>query len=99
MERSNKTGRGKGGLASTFACFWAAAAGVSLLGTGRWAVPPAGFEIFLMLPYFLRSYVLSYSALVRQIVYQVCCTRYHVSFYLWLIGSVLKDCKVPECYY
>ena len=27
---------------------------------------------------------------------QVCRTGYHVSFYLWLIGSVLKHCKVPK---
>ena len=25
-------------------------------------------------------------------------TRYHVSFYLWLIGSVLKHCKVSKYY-
>ena len=31
-------------------------------------------------------------------MYQVCYTRYHVSFYLWLIGSVLKHCKVPKYY-
>ena len=24
--------------------------------------------------------------------------RYHVSFYLWLIGSVLRHCKVPKYY-
>ena len=29
--------------------------------------------------------------------YQVCYTRHHVSFYLWLIGSVLKR-KVPKYY-
>ena len=33
---------------------------------------------------------------MRQLVYQVCYTRYHVSFYLWLIGSALKHCKVPN---
>ena len=33
---------------------------------------------------------------MRQLVYQDCYTRYHVSSYLWLIGSVLKDCKVPK---
>ena len=31
-------------------------------------------------------------------MYQVCYTRYHVFFYLWLIGSVLKHCKVPKYY-
>ena len=35
---------------------------------------------------------------MRQLVYQVCYTRYHVSFYLWLIGSSLKHCKVPKYY-
>ena len=35
---------------------------------------------------------------MRQLVYQVCYTRYHVSFYLWWIGSVLKYCKVPKYY-
>ena len=31
-------------------------------------------------------------------MYQVCYTKYHVSFYLWLIGSVLKHRKVPKYY-
>ena len=31
-------------------------------------------------------------------MYQVCYTRYHVSFYLWLIRSVLKHCKDPKYY-
>ena len=35
---------------------------------------------------------------MRQLLYLVCYTRYHVSFYLWLIGSVLKHCKVPKYY-
>ena len=35
---------------------------------------------------------------MRQLVYQVCYTRYHVSFYLWLIRPVLKHCKVPKYY-
>ena len=35
---------------------------------------------------------------MRQLIYQVCHIRYHVSFYLWLIGSVLKHCKVPKYY-
>ena len=35
---------------------------------------------------------------MRQPVYQVCYTRYHVSFYLWLIESVLKHSKVPKYY-
>ena len=33
---------------------------------------------------------------MRQVVYQVCYTRYHFSFYVWLIGSVLQHCKVPK---
>ena len=33
-----------------------------------------------------------------KIVYQVCCTRYQVSLYLWWIGSVVKCCKVPKYY-
>ena len=36
--------------------------------------------------------------LVRHLVHQVSYTRYHVSFYLWLIGSVLEHCKVPKYY-
>ena len=35
---------------------------------------------------------------MRQLVYQVCCTGYDVSFYLWLIGSVLKHREVPKYY-
>ena len=35
---------------------------------------------------------------VRQLIYQVCYTRYHVSFYLWWIGFVLKHCEVPKYY-
>ena len=60
---------------------------------------PSKFEIFLIFPNFLRSkksYVVW--QLVRQLVYQVCDTRYQVSFYLWLIRSVLKYCKVPKHY-
>ena len=33
-----------------------------------------------------------------QLIYQVCYTRYQVSFYLWWIGSVLKYCKLPKYY-
>ena len=35
---------------------------------------------------------------MRQLVYQICYTRYYASFYLWLIGSALKHCKVPKYY-
>ena len=31
-------------------------------------------------------------------MYQVCCTRYQVSFYLRWIRSVLRYCKVPKYY-
>ena len=48
--------------------------------TGHWAMPLPKFDIFLIFPW-------------RQLVYQICYTRYYVSFYLWLIGSVLKHCK------
>ena len=33
-----------------------------------------------------------------QLVYQVYYTRCHSLFYLWLIGSILKHCKVPKYY-
>ena len=36
--------------------------------------------------------------LLRQLVYQVYYTRYHVSFYLWSIGCVLKHCQVRKYY-
>ena len=36
---------------------------------------------------------------MTQLVYQVCNTKYQVSFYLWRIGPVLKHCKVPKYYY
>ena len=35
---------------------------------------------------------------MRQLAYQVCYTRYRVSFYLWQLGSALKYCKVPKYY-
>ena len=35
---------------------------------------------------------------VKPNLYEVCNSRYHVSLYLWLIGSVLKHCKVPKDY-
>ena len=35
---------------------------------------------------------------MRQLVYQVCYTRYKVSFYLWWIEPVLKYCNVPKYY-
>ena len=33
---------------------------------------------------------------MRQLVYEVCYTRYQVFFCLWGIGSVLKYCKIPK---
>ena len=35
---------------------------------------------------------------MRQLVYQTRYTGYQVSFYLWVIGSVLKHYQGPECY-
>ena len=35
---------------------------------------------------------------MRQLVHQVYYTRYHFSFYLWWIESLLKHCKVPKYY-
>ena len=35
---------------------------------------------------------------MRQLVYHVSYTKYHVSFYFWLIGSALKHRKVPKHY-
>ena len=38
---------------------------------------------------------------MRQLVYQVCYTRYtryYVSFYLWQMGSLLNHYKVPKYY-
>ena len=35
---------------------------------------------------------------MREHVYKVCCTKNDISFYLWLIGSVLKRCKVLKYY-
>ena len=56
---------------------------------------PRKFEIFLIFPKILslKSFGNSWGN-----SYQVYCTRYQVSFYLWWIGSVLKYCKVPKYY-
>ena len=35
---------------------------------------------------------------LEKFMYEVCNTRYHVSLYLWLIGSVLTHCKVLKDY-
>ena len=56
VEKSGKTGQGKRSLISTFACFLTATASViSGRGTGRWAMSPLKFKIFLIFPCFLRS--------------------------------------------
>ena len=67
---------------------------------GEWAlgyVPPK-FEIFLILPYFLRSQVLSCSA--NREATRIPILRYYISPFvlLWLIESALKHCKVPKYY-
>ena len=67
---------------------------ISGRGTGHWAMFPPKFEIILIFPYFLRSV----RQLMRQLVYQVCYTRYRVSFYFRFIGSAQKHCKVPKYY-
>ena len=71
--------------------FWLLLRGI-ISGTGGWPVFPSGFKIFLGLK------ILDLKQFVKQLVQQVCHSRYHVSFYLWLIGSVLKHCKVPKYY-
>ena len=35
---------------------------------------------------------------MRQLVYQVCYTKYQYLFYLRQVGPVLKNCKVPKYY-
>ena len=49
---------------------------------------PLEFRIVLVFPYLCIPSM--------KLVYQVCYTRYRVSFYLWLIGSVLRHCKLPK---
>ena len=67
-------------------------------------MPSPKYEIFLIFPYFLRSlfpYFLSlklYGKLERQLVVQVCYSRYHISLYWWSIGSVLRHCKTLKSY-
>ena len=66
--------------------------------TGHWVISPRKFKICLIFLYFLKSQVLSRSATLRQLVYQVYYTRYYVSFYWCSIESVLKHCQVPKYY-
>ena len=58
---------------------------------GHWAPPSA------KMPWgnSTQIWLLSCSA-TREATHRVCYTRYHVPFYLWLIGCVLKHCKVPK---
>ena len=103
LEKSSGAGQdwtGQGGFDIYFCVFFDCCCQSLISGgeTGHWAMSPPKFEIFLIFPYFLNSKSEVVRHLVRQLVYQVCCTRYHVSFCLWLIGSVLKHCKVPKYY-
>ena len=59
---------------------------------------PPKFEIFLIFPYFVRFQALSRSATREAARFPSCYTRYHASFYLWLIRYVSKYCKVPKYY-
>ena len=59
---------------------------------------PPKIEIFQIFPYFLRPKSQSVQQLLRQLIYQVRYTRYHVLFYLWSIGSLLTHCKVWKYY-
>ena len=61
---------------------------------------PPEFEIFLIFPISFSYKILSLKSSTTRLAlaYQVCYTRYHVSFYLWLIRSVLKRCKVQKYY-
>ena len=49
IEKSRKTGQGNKSLMSTFACFFHCYCQSLISGrdTGRWAMPPPKFEIFL----------------------------------------------------
>ena len=100
IEKSRKTGQDKKSLISIFACFltaiakfnfWKGDQALSYVSTQIWDFP--NISLF---PKILKSKVVR--QLVRQLVQIVCYTRYHVSFYLWLIISVLQHCKVPKNY-
>ena len=95
MEKSSKTGQQKESFMSTFACcltatpkfdFWNRDWALHYVPTQTWDFPNIS----------LFSKILS--PIVRQLVSQVCYTRYHVSFYLWLLESVLKHFEVPKYY-
>ena len=55
MGRSCGAGQREGSLLSTFTCFCRSL--VSRRETGHWAMSSPKFDIFLIFPYFLRSYV------------------------------------------
>ena len=92
---------GRGGLISTFVCFltavvWLVYGG----GGGGWALGYVSTQIwdFSNISLFSKFLSLKWFGNSRENSYQVCYSRYHVSFYLWLIGSLLKHCKVPKYY-
>ena len=80
LGKFGKIEQGQKVLISTFASFLTAIAKIS----------PHRFEIFSKIHKILSPKSRG------NFVYQVCYSRYHVSFYLWRIGPVLKHCKVPK---
>ena len=93
---------GQGGigiLISTFVCFLAAVVWL-VCGGGDWALGYVSTQIwdFSNISLFSKILSLKWFGNPRENSYQVCYSRYHVSFYLWLIGSLLKHCKVPKYY-
>ena len=79
IEKSRKTVQVNKSLRSTFACFWTAI-------SGRETLSKSG--IFLIFPESFVGRSATHEATRMLGLY----TRYHVSFYLWLIGSLLKHC-------
>ena len=68
---------------------------------GDWALCYISNQIwdFLIFPYFLKDpKSLVVQQFMRKPIYQAGCSRYHVSFYLWIIQSGLKHTKVPKYY-
>ena len=68
---------------------------------GDWALSDISTQIWYFSNISLFPKILSLKSLLTREathIYQACYTRDHVSFYLWLIGSVLKHCKVPKYY-
>ena len=89
---------GGGGLISTFV-FFGCCCLIGLQG-GDWALGYVSTQIwdFSNISLFSKMLSLKWFGNSRENSYQVCYSRYHVSFYLWLIGSLLKHCKVPKYY-